>query len=101
MQDGNRVTTAEEVRFNSGCIAGGLATIVPTDTENRERAGVYAVHRHRVCTGTDEITASLVGAGAQAFGTITIASRETNAVNFVSAEPLLDRIAWHRRPESG
>lgn len=85
---GNRVATAEEVRFNSGCIAAGLATInpvVPT-TVNGEASTLYTAQG---CAGTDEITASLVGAGTQAFGTISIASRQTNAVNFVSAEPLL------------
>jgi len=85
---GQRVSTAEEVRFNSGCIAAGLATINPVipTTVNGQASTLYTAEG---CTGTDEITASLVGAGAQAFGTITIASRQTNAVNFVSADPLL------------
>jgi hypothetical protein len=85
---GNRISTAEEVRFNSGCIAAGLATIVPAIplTVNGQASTLYTAQG---CTGTDQITASLVGANAQAFGTINVASRETNAVNFVSAEPLL------------
>jgi hypothetical protein len=85
---GNRVSTAEEVRFNSGCIAAGLATIVPAipRTVNGQASTLYTATG---CTGTDQITASLVGASAQAFGTINVASRETNAVNFVSAAPLL------------
>jgi hypothetical protein len=85
---GNRVSTAEEVRFSSGCIAAGQASIVPEipRTVNGQASTLYTATG---CAGTDKITASLVGAGAQAFGTITIAARETNAVNFVSAEPLL------------
>jgi hypothetical protein len=86
--DGNRVSTAEEVRFSSGCIAGGLATINPTiaKTVNGQASTLYTATG---CEGTDEITASLQGAATQAFGTISIASRVTNAVNFVSADPLL------------
>lgn len=87
-KSGNRVSTAEEVRFTSGCIAAGLATIVPEipKTVNGQASTLYSA---RGCTGTDKITAGLVGATAQAFGTITVASRATNAISFVSAEPLL------------
>ncbi len=87
-KDGDRVSTAEAVRFTSGCIAGGLATINPTEPKsvNGQASTLYSA---KGCAGTDQITASLIGAGAQAFGTMTIAKRETNAVNFVSAEPLL------------
>jgi hypothetical protein len=86
--DGSRVTTAEEVRFNSGCIGAGLATIVPEipKTVNGQASTLYTATG---CTGLDKITASLVGAGAQAFGELTVASRETNALNFVSATPEL------------
>ncbi len=85
---GNRVSTAEEIRFSSGCIAAGQATIVPAipKTVNGQASTLYTATG---CEGTDRITASLVGAGTQAFGTISIGARETNAVKFVSAEPLL------------
>jgi len=87
--DGNRVTTAENVRFNSGCIAAGQATISPANpvaTVNGQASTLYTATR---CSGSDHITASLVGASVQAMGSIDIASREANAVLFLSAEPQL------------
>ncbi len=86
--EGNRVTTAEDVRFSSGCIAAELATINPTVSQsiNGQASTLYSATG---CSGTDNITASLVGADAQAFGTMTIAGPTTNAIEFVSAEPLL------------
>jgi hypothetical protein len=87
-KDGERVTTAEEVRFSSGCIAANLATINPEipQTVNGQASTLYTATG---CSGSDNITASLVGATAQAFGTINIASPTANAVNFISAEPTL------------
>jgi hypothetical protein len=86
--EGDRVVTAEDVRFSSGCIAAGLATINPTVAQsvNGQASTLYSAEG---CSGTDNITASLVGANAQAFGTMTIAGPTTNSVNFISAEPLL------------
>ncbi len=86
--EGNRVTTAEEVRFNSGCIAAELATINPTVSQsvNGQASTLYSATG---CSGVDNVTASLVGADAQAFGTLTIAGPTTNAIEFVSADPLL------------
>lgn len=86
--EGDRVATAEDVRFSSGCIAAALATINPTIAQsvNGQASTLYS---SLSCSGTDSITASLVGADAQAFGTINIAGATTNSVNFVSAEPLL------------
>jgi hypothetical protein len=86
--NGQRVTTAEKVKFTSGCIAGGQANINPVESQtvNGQASTLYTATG---CSGTDEITASLIGTSAQAFGTLTVAGRETNAVNFVSAEPLL------------
>jgi hypothetical protein len=85
---GQRVTTAEKVKFTSGCIAAGLATINPVESQtvNGQASTLYTAAG---CTGNDNITASLIGTGAQAFGTVTVAGRQTNSVNYVSATPLL------------
>lgn len=88
-KNGERVTTAQEVRFNSGCIAAGQSTINPANpvvSINAQAATSYTVAG---CSGIDQITASLVGASAQATGSISIASAQANAVNFVSATPAL------------
>ncbi|MCR9104929.1 MAG: hypothetical protein NXI15_06550 [Gammaproteobacteria bacterium] len=86
-EDGKRITTSEEVRFNSGCIAAGQATINPENPTTSINGQASTLYTAAGCTGIDEVTASLVGAGAQAFGTLSIASPEANAVLFVSAEP--------------
>ncbi len=88
-QNGNRVTTAENVRFNSGCIAAGQATISPANPVATVNGQASTLYTAKSCSGGDSITASLVGAGAQAMGSIDIASREANAVLFISAEPQL------------
>ena len=86
-EDGNRITTSEEVRFNSGCISAGQATINPENPTSSINGQASTLYTAAGCTGVDDITASLEGASAQAFGTLSIASPETNAVLFVSAEP--------------
>lgn len=86
--EGDRVTTAEEVRFNSGCIAASLATINPEVAQsiNGQASTLYSATG---CSGVDNITASLAGADAQAFGRLTVAGPTANAIEFVSAEPLI------------
>ena len=86
--EGERVTTAEDVRFNSGCIAAELATINPVEPQS-VNGEAYTLYSATGCAGTDNITASLVGADAQAFGVITIAGPTANAIEFVSADPAL------------
>lgn len=88
-QDGEKVNTVEEVRFNSGCIASGQATTNPANPVSTANGEASTLYTAAGCSGTDEITASLVGAAAQAFGSLSIASPTANAINFVSAEPQL------------
>lgn len=88
-QAGERVNTAEEVRFNSGCIAGGQATVVPANPVQAVNGEASITYTAAGCSGVDNITASLVGAAAQASGSITVAAPQANAVTFVSAEPTL------------
>lgn len=87
-EEGTRVTTAEIVTFNSGCIGAGLATINPLtpQTINGRASTLYTAAG---CAGIDDITASTGGSTAQAFGTINVAAPQTTAVNFVSADPAL------------
>jgi hypothetical protein len=87
--NGNRVTTVEDIRFNSGCIGGGQAIINPENPAKSVNGQASTLYTAAGCTGLDEITASLAGASAQAFADITIASATANAINFVSAEPTL------------
>jgi hypothetical protein len=84
--NGNLITTVEEVRFNSGCISGGQASTspVPATSVNGEASVLYQASG---CSGADDITASLDGASATAFATISIAAARTNSVNFISATP--------------
>lgn len=86
--EGNRVTTAEEVRFNSGCIGSGQSLINPQVpiTTNGQASTLYTAAG---CAGLDEISASVVGAAAQAFGNINVAAPSANAISFTSADPRL------------
>lgn len=86
-QDGQRVITAEQVRFSSGCIAAGQAAINPGSPITSVNGQVSTTYTASGCAGTDQITASIVGASSQAFGSLDIAPATANAVTFVSAEP--------------
>jgi len=88
-KDGQRVTTAEEVRFNSGCIAAGQAIIVPANPVISANGQASTTYTAAGCSGIDNITASLVGAVAQASGSINVASPQANRITFVSAVPTL------------
>lgn len=87
-EDNQRITTSEEVIFNSGCITAGQSTINPviSQTVNGEASTLYSAQG---CAGFDEITASTGGAPSQAFATISVAAPTTNAVSFESATPTL------------
>ena len=87
-ENNERVTAQEAVTFNSGCIAAAQSTINPIDpvSVNAQASTLYSAVN---CSGTDNITASIAGTGAQAFGTLEIAGPETNSINFVSADPTL------------
>jgi len=88
--DGNdeRITLPEEVIFSSGCIAAVQSTINPVNpvSVNAQASTLYSAVS---CSGTDDITASIAGTDAQAFGSLDIAAPDTNSINFTSAEPLL------------
>lgn len=88
-ENNQRITTAEEVTFNSGCITAGLSVINPFPTSQTVNGEASTLYTAQGCTGIDEITASTGGSTAQAFATLNIASPETNAIAFTSAEPTL------------
>ncbi|MEZ5504386.1 MAG: hypothetical protein R3E50_17625 [Halioglobus sp.] len=88
-KDGERVGTVEDVRFNSGCIGAGQATINPVNPVKSANGQASTTYTAAGCAGVDSVTATLVGAAAQATGSITVASPQANAVNFVSAAPTL------------
>jgi hypothetical protein len=86
-EEGKRVGTAESVRLSSGCLSAGQATLEPVSPLISGDGQVATTYSAAGCTGTDEITASLVGATAQAFGSISIAPPEATGLTFVSADP--------------
>ncbi|MFK7975142.1 MAG: Ig-like domain-containing protein [Halioglobus sp.] len=88
-ENNQRITTAEEVTFNSGCITAGLAVINPTPTSQTVNGEASTLYTAEGCEGVDEITASTGGSTAQAFATVTVSSPETNAIAFESVEPAL------------
>ena len=86
-QDGNLASSSETVAFSSGCIASGQAVLDPVSPIVSGDGKVSTSYRPRGCSGTDQITASLEGSTAQAFGTVSIASPQANGFTFVDAVP--------------
>lgn len=88
-ENNQRITTSEEVTFNSGCITAGQSTINPAPTSQTVNGQASTLYSAQGCAGVDEITASTGGSTSQAFATINIASPQTNAISFESVDPAL------------
>jgi len=86
--DGELVVEPEDVLFNSPCLASGLATINPVSPISTINGQVDTSYAPLGCSGTDEVTATVVGASGQALGLVEIAPPEASGVQFISADPL-------------
>ncbi len=95
-ENGNLVSSSESISFSSGCIASGQAVLDPVSPVVSGDGKVSTSYRPAGCSGDDQITASLEGSTAQAFGTVSVASAQANGFTFVSAEPDDNRTARHR-----
>lgn len=88
-EDGEPVESAEAVNFRSACLTSGDSTLDPANPVPTSTGSVTAMYMPSGCTGTDSITAELVGSSATASGVIEIASPSANSLGFQSAEPNL------------
>ena len=86
-EDGNLASSSESVAFSSGCIASGQAVLDPNSPVVSGDGKISTSYTAAGCSGDDQITASLEGSTAQAFGTISIASPQANGFTFVDAVP--------------
>ena len=86
-KDGVLVNTAENVIFSSGCLSTGLSTLDPISPIATSNGQVITTYSAKGCTGIDEISASLDGAAAQAFGSVSIAAAEAGGLLFENADP--------------
>jgi hypothetical protein len=86
-ENGNLSNDLQQVRFNSGCLSSLQADLDPDSPIDTGDGRVSATYTARGCSGTDEISASLVGATAQAFGSVTIAPPQATGLTFISADP--------------
>ena len=86
-EDGELETGSQSVTFDSGCLASGQATLEPANPVTTGDGKISASYVAAGCSGNDQITASLIGSTAQAFGTVTVASAQANGFTFVDAEP--------------
>lgn len=88
--DGNNNLVGDQitVSFNSGCAAGGLATIDPTPIITVS-GGATATYSATGCSGADTITATanIDGVILQANGSVTVAAATVGSIAFVSATP--------------
>ncbi len=80
------VTSTVPVQFGSGCAAIGLADI--SENVNTVNGIATSTYTANGCTGTDTVTASIVGGNTQSASVVlTIATADVNSIAFVSAEP--------------
>ena len=86
-EDGELETGSLSVTFDSGCLASGQATLEPVSPVTTGDGKISASYVASGCSGNDQITASLVGSTAQAFGTISVASSQATGFTFVDAVP--------------
>jgi hypothetical protein len=95
-EDGNTVSTTEEVRFRSNCSNAGRATFRAIDDPENEASSltVEAVNGLATveylsgsCESEDRVTARLLSNGAEASASVTIATRDANFIGFVRSEP--------------
>ena len=83
---GNLSGSAEQVRFTSGCLSSAQASLDPASPVVTGNGRVFTTYTPSGCSGTDEISASLVGASSQAFGSISIAPPQATGLTFISAD---------------
>jgi hypothetical protein len=86
-ENGDLDTGSQSVTFDSGCLASGQATLEPVSPVMTGDGKISASYVAAGCSGNDQITASLVGSSAQAFGTVTVASSQATGFTFVDAVP--------------
>ncbi|MEM8562702.1 MAG: hypothetical protein AAGF57_10735 [Pseudomonadota bacterium] len=77
----------QTISIDSGCLSSGQSTLEPPSPILIGDGRLVASYIAGGCVGNDQITASLVGSPAQAFGTVSIASAAANSLSFVSAVP--------------
>jgi hypothetical protein len=85
-ENDERVTEQEQVIFTSDCVAAGQSVVSPANPTS-VFAEATTTYTTIICSGIDNITASIAGTDAQAFGTLDVAPPETTAIHFISAEP--------------
>lgn len=95
-EQGEAVSTIEQVRFRSVCSNAGRATFREFDEEGNGSSSLtvdapnglasveYLAGR---CETEDTITARLLGNGAEATATVTIADRDANFIGFIRSDP--------------
>ncbi|MEM6581183.1 MAG: hypothetical protein AAF699_07925 [Pseudomonadota bacterium] len=86
-ENGQFDSEPQSISIDSGCLASGQSTLEPESPILVGDGRIVASYIAGGCVGNDQITASLIGSTAQAFGTVSIASAAANSLTFVSAEP--------------
>lgn len=95
-EQGDAVSTVEQVRFRSVCSNAGRAAFRAFDDDNNGSSsltveaqnGLAAVeYRAGNCEAQDTITARLMSNGAEATATVTIADRDANFIGFIRSDP--------------
>ncbi|TDG12183.1 hypothetical protein E2F43_17720 [Seongchinamella unica] len=88
-RNGLPIGTAESINISSLCLDIGDANLSPANPIPVVAGRVEVTYTADGCQGLDQLTAEVIGVGAQAFGTIEISDTVANGLTFVSAVPNL------------
>ncbi len=88
-ENGDLAESTESIAFRSPCLSGGEATLDPASPIQTSTGKLTATYKPSGCSGTDSITATLVGTSTIASGVIEIAPPSANSLSFESATPNL------------
>jgi hypothetical protein len=86
-ENGLPVGSAETILIKSECLSDGDATTSPGGGIPVVNGRVEVTYNAGDCTGTDQLSAEIVGENATATGTIEIADPAADGLTFISAEP--------------
>ena len=83
------VGSSESIRINSECIDSGDSSLSIDNPIPVLGGRIQLTYTAESCSGSDDLTAEIIGDGARALGTIQIADPTADGLTFISADPTL------------
>lgn len=88
-ENGLPVGSAESISITSTCIETGKSSTSPANPIAVVQGRITVSYSPVDCSGVDQLTAEIIGEGAQAFGSVEVTPATANSLTFVSADPTL------------